>query len=140
MYTFVFFLMIRRPPRSTRTDTLFPYTTLFRSRPGGMAGDKLLCGFQPRPPTACDRIWLACAPGSRSVRGPGATSRWGAARSPRARPGYSGRYRSLRDWDQSKFAENWLPPGIRPPTVAPALAHPHRSLLRNAKPLPQDHF
>src|SRR3546814_15472178 len=27
-----FFLMRRRPPRSTRTDTLFPYTTLFRSR------------------------------------------------------------------------------------------------------------
>src|SRR3546814_14561761 len=27
--------MIRRPPRSTRTDTLFPYTTLFRSRGGG---------------------------------------------------------------------------------------------------------
>src|SRR3546814_15096484 len=27
----VFFLKIRRPPRSTRTDTLFPYTTLFRS-------------------------------------------------------------------------------------------------------------
>src|SRR3546814_14315872 len=26
-----FFLMIRRPPRSTRTDTLFPYTTLYRS-------------------------------------------------------------------------------------------------------------
>src|SRR3546814_3188492 len=25
--------MLRRPPRSTRTDTLFPYTTLFRSRP-----------------------------------------------------------------------------------------------------------
>src|SRR3546814_4761891 len=30
--SYVFFcLMIRRPPRSTRTDTLFPYTTLFRS-------------------------------------------------------------------------------------------------------------
>src|SRR3546814_17830520 len=28
---FVFLLMIPRPPRSTRTDTLFPYTTLFRS-------------------------------------------------------------------------------------------------------------
>src|SRR3546814_15922653 len=28
-----FFLMLRRPPRSTRTDTLFPYTTLFRSNP-----------------------------------------------------------------------------------------------------------
>src|SRR3546814_18771550 len=34
---FVFFLMIRRPPRSTRTDTLFPYTTLFRSLPFGVA-------------------------------------------------------------------------------------------------------
>src|SRR3546814_13667488 len=31
-YILFFFLMIRRPPRSTRTDTLFPYTTLFRSR------------------------------------------------------------------------------------------------------------
>src|SRR3546814_3416172 len=30
-FNFVFFLMMRRPPRSTRTDTLFPYTTLFRS-------------------------------------------------------------------------------------------------------------
>src|SRR3546814_11716341 len=30
-FVFIFFLMIRRPPRSTRTDTLFPYTTLFRS-------------------------------------------------------------------------------------------------------------
>src|SRR3546814_20375561 len=36
----LFFLIIRRPPRSTRTDTLFPYTTLFRSaqqRVGGQA-------------------------------------------------------------------------------------------------------
>src|SRR3546814_19636778 len=32
----VFFLMIRRPPRSTRTDTLFPYTTLFRSAEGAV--------------------------------------------------------------------------------------------------------
>src|SRR3546814_11395147 len=31
-FSFLFFLSIRRPPRSTRTDTLFPYTTLFRSR------------------------------------------------------------------------------------------------------------
>src|SRR3546814_13859959 len=30
--------MIRRPPRSTRTDTLFPYTTLFRSKVAGQAG------------------------------------------------------------------------------------------------------
>src|SRR3546814_6473228 len=31
LFFVLFFLMIRRPPRSTRTDTLFPYTTLFRS-------------------------------------------------------------------------------------------------------------
>src|SRR3546814_12408945 len=31
LFFLFFFLMIRRPPRSTRTDTLFPYTTLFRS-------------------------------------------------------------------------------------------------------------
>src|SRR3546814_10456004 len=35
---FLFFLMLRRPPRSTRTDSLFPYTTLFRS------GVRLLVG------------------------------------------------------------------------------------------------
>src|SRR3546814_6980186 len=33
--------MIRRPPRSTRTDTLFPYTTLFRSRPLSWRGRTL---------------------------------------------------------------------------------------------------
>src|SRR3546814_18021152 len=38
----VVFLMIRRPPRSTRTDTLFPYTTLFRS--DGMAAPSLRRG------------------------------------------------------------------------------------------------
>src|SRR3546814_6498441 len=37
----IFFLMIRRPPRSTRTDTLFPYTTLFRSL-SGLAQAQLL--------------------------------------------------------------------------------------------------
>src|SRR3546814_13323645 len=36
VYCFSFcFVMIRRPPRSTRTDTLFPYTTLFRSLSDG---------------------------------------------------------------------------------------------------------
>src|SRR3546814_12370763 len=33
-FTVIFFLIIRRPPRATRTDTLFPYTTLFRSNAG----------------------------------------------------------------------------------------------------------
>src|SRR3546814_8586164 len=44
--------MIRRPPRATRTDTLFPYTTLFRSsavRVGGPAGlDAPACARQAR--------------------------------------------------------------------------------------------
>src|SRR3546814_3002908 len=41
--------MIRRPPRSTRTDTLFPYTTLFRSPHGALRGDR------PRQRAALDR-------------------------------------------------------------------------------------
>src|SRR3546814_2244951 len=48
------FFMIRRPPRSTRTDTLFPYTTLFRSRqpekrhaPGAAGHDRLPVGGRP---------------------------------------------------------------------------------------------
>src|SRR3546814_14235396 len=50
--------MIRRPPRSTRTDTLFPYTTLFRSSPATRIlgrllrrsrGDRVLAG-PARPP------------------------------------------------------------------------------------------
>src|SRR3546814_8476470 len=51
----VFFLMIRRPPRSTRTDTLFPYTTLFRSllrRPlaeGTVPGRRGAGGLPPEP-------------------------------------------------------------------------------------------
>src|SRR3546814_10633780 len=40
-----FFLMIRRPPRSTRTDTLFPYTTLFRSLPMKTLATFLVCAF-----------------------------------------------------------------------------------------------
>src|SRR3546814_11334400 len=41
IFCFFFFLMIRRPPRSTRTDTLFPYTTLFRSNRDRPAGESL---------------------------------------------------------------------------------------------------
>src|SRR3546814_13751277 len=40
--------MIRRPPRSTRTDTLFPYTTLFRSQAGG--GQEFCRQADPPPP------------------------------------------------------------------------------------------
>src|SRR3546814_8437076 len=40
----IFFVMKRRPPMSTRTDTLFPYTTLFRSR-----ADRGMHGIEQRP-------------------------------------------------------------------------------------------
>src|SRR3546814_11970861 len=36
--------MIRRPPRSTRTDTLCPYTTLFRSGDEGVRGERVIVG------------------------------------------------------------------------------------------------
>src|SRR3546814_4321200 len=57
--------MIRRPPRSTRTDTLFPYTTLFRSHVEGPLqagdfqhrhGDFLMAGLRHgRPPSPASR-------------------------------------------------------------------------------------
>src|SRR3546814_21022955 len=45
--------MIRRPPRSTRTDTLFPYTTLFRSTAAGEGPRRrgMFDGFRPAPAT-----------------------------------------------------------------------------------------
>src|SRR3546814_19093537 len=50
-----FFLMIRRPPRSTRTDTLFPYTTLFRSRSGRAQGAARRC-VRPAGDAAARRV------------------------------------------------------------------------------------
>src|SRR3546814_3970321 len=47
-----FFLMIRRPPRSTRTDTLFPYTTLFRS----LRADQRYHHHQPRVRGVANRV------------------------------------------------------------------------------------
>src|SRR3546814_15707338 len=52
-----FFLMIRRPPRSTRTDTLFPYTTLFRSSHRLRQGAVADAGGRRR------RKWHRVAPG-----------------------------------------------------------------------------
>src|SRR3546814_5261911 len=46
VFVVFFFLMIRRPPRSTRTDTLFPYTTLFRSLKGKTEEDALVAYLQ----------------------------------------------------------------------------------------------
>src|SRR3546814_10541273 len=56
-----FFLMIRRPPRSTRTDTLFPYTTLFRSPHGDGCTPPHERGRAHQHRNACARVgpdWL----------------------------------------------------------------------------------
>src|SRR3546814_14144635 len=50
-----FFLIIRRPPRSTRTDTLFPYTTLFRSRHDADAEDFGRAAQRPARPAVAAR-------------------------------------------------------------------------------------
>src|SRR3546814_20192723 len=60
-----FFLMIRRPPRSTRTDTLFPYTTLFRSPRR----------IRDQSDSTGKRISAAAAPGVRPPAVPGAAMR-----------------------------------------------------------------
>src|SRR3546814_7439609 len=62
LYEYVFvFLMIRRPPRSTRTDTLFPYTTLFRSGAGQPRVEILLKGGDGAlPRRAGQRAGVGC--------------------------------------------------------------------------------
>src|SRR3546814_18829380 len=102
---YFFFLMIRPPPRSTRTDTLFPYTTLFRSDAGHWAAAQLsddgtelllqhsgecesptawrmaLDGTDPTPRPLLDEAWDSGGPGwladgrAVAVFGPGACGR-----------------------------------------------------------------
>src|SRR5438270_13099662 len=63
-YTFIFFLMIRRPPRST----LFPYTTLFRSRLANVAGSRGSGVWLEITPstTAASETVRPCGPTTRS--------------------------------------------------------------------------
>src|SRR3546814_13461895 len=100
--------MIRRPPRSTRSDTLFPYTTLFRSRarllaapdrnrhlvshasvlnrarPGPKVFAQAKPGFlKPLPPVCDDRHGAFGQPGvARGKSAPDVPRRWIAARQP----------------------------------------------------------
>src|SRR3546814_6449886 len=53
--------MIRRPPRSTRTDTLFPYTTLFRADPAGSGAAVLALRDSQPSSVAADRLAAALA-------------------------------------------------------------------------------
>src|SRR6056297_2057186 len=107
VYTLFLFLMMRRPPRPTRTDTLFPYTTLFRAarrsprwppaRPGqagpgpGQAGPPAFARSR-RPTRAADADRRAAAPAAgptpsgRATRSSGASRRvsrpWATRRTP----------------------------------------------------------
>src|SRR3546814_12866512 len=68
-----FFLMIRRPTRSTRTDTLFPYTTLFRSTEGGAQRGiyrvgRFLNSWGWLPDRACARVRHARCPALGKIR------------------------------------------------------------------------
>src|SRR3546814_17169598 len=83
MLLFIFFLMIRRPPRSTRTDTLFPYTTLFRSprsdrRKESRQGARAFCAHQCAGAPARFRISRPRALAAPDDRAPGRRARDGA--------------------------------------------------------------
>src|SRR3546814_4116007 len=61
-----FFLMIRRPPRSTRTDTLFPYTTLFRSH-AGVTARRQCMDIQPKATLLATRDRRRTAPRTTAI-------------------------------------------------------------------------
>src|SRR3546814_14703731 len=95
---FFFFLMIRRPPRSNRTDTLFPYTTLFRSESGRLARSPGHVGVPDahgREPAAGVRAARPVGGRCRAARGAGARGWRGACRTRRALR-RAGRRRALR--------------------------------------------
>src|SRR3546814_1332684 len=69
--------MIRRPPRSTRTDTLFPYTTLFRASSLASGGADAAGAGEPLPRRA---------PRGRGARQAGIPEPWGLAQGPPGAP------------------------------------------------------
>src|SRR3546814_16778786 len=113
--------MIRRPPRSTRTDTLFPYTTLFRSgrvlvrghREAGRRDPRRAAGHRPgSDPRAVLAEVDALGPqqlplGAAAASRPGGVRWRGAGRWPRPRPPPAPDHRRH---------PRPLPSGPRPPT------------------------
>src|SRR3546814_9047438 len=133
----VFFLMIRRPPRATRTDTLFPYTTLFRSRRrAGAAEREQLVGEQ---------VFEALVAGGEEFHGvrlPGASSGSDIPPNPvgaasaapaRALPARPARRTGIRI-TAPPAARRTLPP--TPPRVRPADANRPPAAAARAAPAP----
>src|SRR3546814_19724083 len=128
--------MIRHPPRSPRTDTLFPYTTLFRSTGGQCAGEgvphqrdeglgAVRAGLEERPcrdaPAAPRQLFV--------VPGPRARAQLAVRPDPDA----------LRHAHASRVAAHDHPPSPRPrtpphhpPTVREAASPPHTTTNRGA--------
>src|SRR3546814_2827522 len=112
-----FFLVIRRPPRSTRTDTLFPYTTLFRSH-------------------------AAAAPRNRKDKRNGPHG-WRDSRRDRAATGFGARRCVHPAWERRRFvrghAEGWMTLGTRRARgrrKLPTLLPPRSCSHERAPPLP----
>src|SRR3546814_4286106 len=96
-----FFLMIRRPPRSTRTDTLFPYTTLFRSprlRHGRELGDLGIVDAGGAPSRRGSGLCHACTLGFRWFPAARALAREAPGAPPKSCAGAS-----LRVWIAAAF-------------------------------------
>src|SRR3546814_12725991 len=113
--------MIRRPPRSTRTDTLFPYTTLFRS-PRARSCRRPPSRRAPAPPPAAP--W--CGEPSAHSSGPTSVS---AGIGPRS----SYQPEPLLEFDHRPARRGSIPPlvlpldGCPPPRLV-AVPHPHDSV------------
>src|SRR3546814_1263255 len=119
MYTtclllFIFFLMIRRPPRSTRTDTLFPYTTLFRSV--GSEGQSAV----PAILSAVASVHDAAAGGA-ADRAPAAGEAAGAEQ-PLAAPGRGGGARRPLARRPGRLDDLLVRPGLSHPRAGARLA------------------
>src|SRR3546814_14396250 len=100
--------MIRRPPRSTRTDTLFPYTTLFRSAIAGQAQGDLAYfdgAMWTRLPANTNGLFL-------QTQGAGANPQWAVATQPGMITAYGGvaipngyLFLNGQNLDQSNYAD-----------------------------------
>src|SRR3546814_16715585 len=128
--------MIRRPPRSTRTDTLFPYTTLFRSRDQKADQDlgAALLAIVPADPglSACDAPGHARAHGDAAECDPqevegGILDREGAGQRGRDREAEAAQPRRIvarKSLAPGTRAPARLALGGRPPIHPPTTTHP----------------
>src|SRR3546814_16207916 len=86
IYVLIFFLMIRRPPRSPRTATLFPYTTLFRSDRVPARGHQRGAGRRRRPGAAVQRALAPTRGAGQRARIAGAPAQAGGRRDDKPAP------------------------------------------------------